>query len=102
MYYFDMRMLYILPSFLLLLVSVRGQVKNYPTKLEVVSQKTQYNSLLLGNYILKPNQGNRGFPIYQNEETAEEILFDGRRFWRSINEDYLVTPTYPKDDGGKD
>ena len=97
-----MRMLYILPSFLLLLVSVRGQVKNYPTKLEVVSQKTQYNSPLIGNYILKPNQGNRGIPIYQNEETAEEILFDGRRFWRSINEDYLVTPTYPKDDGGKD
>ena len=94
-------MLYILPSFLLLLVSVRGQVKNYPTKLEVVSQKTQYNSPLLGNYIPKLHQGNRGIPIYQNEETEEEILFDGRRFWRSIHEDYLVIPTYPKDDRGK-
>jgi len=73
-------------------------VKIYPTKLEVVSSTAQYNLPLLGNYILKPNQGNRG-PIYQNEESGEEILFDGRRFWRSINEDYLVIPTYPKDDG---
>ena len=101
MYYFDMRMLYILPSFLLFLISVQGQVKIYPTKLEVVSSTTQYNLPLLGNYILKPNQGNRG-PIYQNEESGDEILFDGRRFWRSINEDYLVIPAYPKDDGGKD
>ena len=76
-------------------------MKIYPTKLEVVSSTTQYNLPLLGNYILKPNQGNR-VPIYQNEESGDEILFDGGRFWRSINEDYLVIPAYPKDVGGKD
>ena len=100
--YSELKLLYILSFFLLLLNSVQGQVKTFPIKLKVESQTTQYNSTILGNYNLKPNQGNRGIPIYQNEETAEEILFDGRRFWRSINEDYLVTPTYPKDDGGRD
>ena len=94
-------MLHILTFFQLLLILVHGHVENFPAKLEFLSEH-QHNSPILGNYTVKHDQDIRGIPTYQNVETEEEILFDGKRFWTGINNDYQVIPIYPKDTGGMD
>ena len=84
---------------------IYGHVNNYVLRLDVASSRIDEEPWgdtdpKVGHYTLLPDPEHTGIPIYKNDDTGEELLFDGKNYWQMLDDSLVVHPEYPNDSRG--